>query len=67
LIKFARVDKNCVACADQREASPYVVFAEHSGDFEDDDESPLDFVADTVCNIAGQKVVPNMSGHYGYS
>jgi hypothetical protein len=66
LLKFARVDKNCDACADCREEHPHVVFAEHSGDLVDDDESPLDFVADTVCNIAGQKVVPDVHGYYGY-
>jgi hypothetical protein len=67
LLTFARVDKHCKACASMREEYPNVVFAEHNGQITDDDESPLDFCADTVCNIAGQKVVPHEYGHYGYS
>jgi len=67
LLKFARVDKNCVACASSRDEHPNVVFAEGNGQITDDDESPLDFTADTVCNIAGQKVVPGEYGQYGYS
>mmetsp|Transcript_88230 Transcript_88230/g.139432 ORF Transcript_88230/g.139432 Transcript_88230/m.139432 type:complete len:335 (+) Transcript_88230:59-1063(+) len=66
LLKFARVDKNCVACASSRDEHPNVVFAEHNGQLTDDDECPLDFCADTVCNIAGQKVVPGEYGQYGY-
>lgn len=66
LLKFARVDKNCVACASSRDEHPNVVFAEHNGQITDDDESPLDFCADTVCNIAGQQVVPCEYGQYGY-
>jgi hypothetical protein len=64
LVKFARVDKQCAACADCRDEHPHVVFAESNGDLTEDDEPPLDFVADTICNIAGQKVVPDhMSYH----
>jgi hypothetical protein len=67
LVKFARVDKNCVAAADWREEHPHVVFAESNGELTQDDESPLDFVADTVCNIAGQKVVPDGYGYHSYN
>jgi len=66
LVKFARVDKQCAACADAREEHPHVVFAESSGELTEDDEPPLDFVADTVCNIAGQKVVPDHVSYHAY-
>lgn len=66
LVKFARVDKNCAAAADSREEHPHVVFAEKNGDLTEDDEPPLDFVADTVCNIAGQKVVPDGLSYHAY-
>jgi len=66
LVKFARVDKNCAACADSREEHPHVVFAEMHGELTEDDEPPLDFVADTVCNIAGQKVVPDGLSYHAY-
>lgn len=67
LAKFARVDKACVACADRREMHPHVVFAESNGQLTEEDEAPLDFVADTVCNIAGQKVVPDSLQYHAYS
>jgi hypothetical protein len=67
LVKFARVDKLCTACADCRDENPHVVFAETNGDITEDDEPPLDFVADTVCNIAGQKVVPDGLSYHAYS
>eukprot|EP00747_Dinoflagellata_sp_TGD_P190296 gnl/TRDRNA2_/TRDRNA2_51797_c0_seq1.p1 gnl/TRDRNA2_/TRDRNA2_51797_c0~~gnl/TRDRNA2_/TRDRNA2_51797_c0_seq1.p1 ORF type:complete len:354 (-),score=65.86 gnl/TRDRNA2_/TRDRNA2_51797_c0_seq1:88-1080(-) len=57
LIRFARVDKNCVACADGRLENPRVVYLEYPGDATEDDECPLDFACDTICNIAGRKVV----------
>jgi len=66
LVKFARVDKNCSATADAREEHPHVVFAERNGELTEDDEPPLDFVADTVCNIAGQKVVPDGLTYHAY-
>lgn len=66
LVRFARVDKQCAACADSREEHPHVVFAESNGDLTEDDEPPLDFVADTVCNVAGQKVVPDHMSYHAY-
>lgn len=67
LVKFARVDKDCAACADIREELPHVAFAETNGELTQDDEAPLDFVADTICNVAGQKVVPDHIGYHAYS
>jgi len=58
LVKFARVDKNCVACADRRNEVPRVVYVEKGGQDVEDDEPLMSFVADTVSNIAGQRVVP---------
>jgi len=66
LVKFARVDKQCAAAADIREEHPHVVFSEHTGDLTEDDEPPMDFVADTICNIAGQKVVPDGMCYHAY-
>jgi len=66
LVKFARVDKLCVAAADFRDEHPHIVFAEANGELTEDDEPPLDFVADTVCNIAGQKVVPDGLSYHAY-
>jgi len=58
LMKFARVDRNCIACADIRKEVPKVVYVERKGEQIEDDESLLDFVADTVSNVAGVRVVP---------
>jgi len=55
LVKFARVDRHCVACADRRREEPNVVYADPAEDLVQDDEAPLDFVDDTICNIAGRK------------
>jgi len=66
LVRFARVDKDCAAVADIREELPHVVFAETNGVITQDDEPPLDFVADTICNVAGQKVVPDHMSYQSY-
>eukprot|EP00929_Paragymnodinium_shiwhaense_P007557 TRINITY_DN111473_c0_g1_i1.p1 TRINITY_DN111473_c0_g1~~TRINITY_DN111473_c0_g1_i1.p1 ORF type:complete len:352 (-),score=74.46 TRINITY_DN111473_c0_g1_i1:48-1103(-) len=59
LVKFARVDKSCVCCVDAtKEHVSKVVYVENQGAMEEDDEDPIAFVADTVCNVAGQRVVP---------
>jgi len=63
-VKFARVDQKCVACADVQLVHPHVIFAERDGNMEDDDESPLDFVADTVSNLAGHRVVLHQMGQH---
>jgi len=59
LVKFARVDKNCVACLDVRRQGRRVVYLEKSGEVvDDDDEHPMAFVGDTVRNLCGERVVP---------
>mmetsp|Transcript_67422 Transcript_67422/g.197145 ORF Transcript_67422/g.197145 Transcript_67422/m.197145 type:complete len:340 (+) Transcript_67422:58-1077(+) len=58
LFRFARVDRNCVACSHHREDRTSVVYVEASGESVEEDESPLTFIADTVSNIAGNRVVP---------
>eukprot|EP00933_Yihiella_yeosuensis_P038740 TRINITY_DN3267_c0_g1_i1.p1 TRINITY_DN3267_c0_g1~~TRINITY_DN3267_c0_g1_i1.p1 ORF type:complete len:223 (-),score=27.66 TRINITY_DN3267_c0_g1_i1:153-821(-) len=58
LMKFARVDKQCFVCIDLRQDVPGVVYVERTGDTIEDDEEPLTFIADTVSNICGQRVVP---------
>mmetsp|Transcript_123869 Transcript_123869/g.358247 ORF Transcript_123869/g.358247 Transcript_123869/m.358247 type:complete len:334 (+) Transcript_123869:80-1081(+) len=60
LLKFARVDKACLACARAGLEEPCVVYVERGGETTEDDEHPLCFIADTVSNIAGQRVVPPM-------
>jgi len=65
-LKFARVDSKCLACGDRDQEHPHVVFADQNADLVDDDEGLLDFLADTICNICGQQVVPNTSGAYGH-
>merc|ERR1712224_657353 len=57
LVKFARVDKNAIATADVSQEKPGIVYVERGGAETVDDESPLSFVADTVSNVAGQRVV----------
>jgi len=56
LVRFARVDSKCFACADSRLAEPSVVYAEVGADLVDDDEGLLEFVAGTVSNISGEEV-----------
>lgn len=58
LIRFARVDRTCSACADRSLEQPVVVYLERNGEQTEDDEEPLAFIADTVSNVAGQRVVP---------
>lgn len=67
LVKFARVDKDCAACADIRDEHPHVLYAESNGNLTQDDEAPMDFVADTICNVAGQKVVPDGATYHAFS
>eukprot|EP00440_Ansanella_granifera_P021796 gb/GFBE01023663.1/.p1 GENE.gb/GFBE01023663.1/~~gb/GFBE01023663.1/.p1 ORF type:complete len:312 (+),score=62.87 gb/GFBE01023663.1/:1-936(+) len=59
LLKVGRVDKTCCLCVDRRsQDNPGVVYAEKNGTLTEDDETPLEFIADTVSNISGQRVVP---------
>lgn len=58
LLKVARVDRSCFVAVDRRKADPGVVYVERSSHLTEDDESPLSFIADTVSNIAGHRVVP---------
>lgn len=58
LTRFARIDKNCSACADHRLQQPTVIYVEDAADPCRDDELLLPFVADTICNFTGQRVVP---------
>lgn len=58
LVKFARVDKDCVACADARQKKPSVTYVERAGNAIEDDESLISFIGDTVSNVAGTRVVP---------
>jgi len=58
LIKFARVDHACVACARSTEQVPKVIYCEKAGQTFEDDEPLMPFIADTVSNVAGQRVVP---------
>jgi len=55
-VRFARVDRNCVACASRREKrSRKIAYIERNGDRILDDYSPLAFVGDTVSNMVSQK------------
>mmetsp|Transcript_6510 Transcript_6510/g.15894 ORF Transcript_6510/g.15894 Transcript_6510/m.15894 type:complete len:349 (-) Transcript_6510:28-1074(-) len=56
LVRFARVDSKCFACADTRLSDPFVVYAEVGADLVEDDEGLLDFLAGTVSNISGEEV-----------
>mmetsp|Transcript_53189 Transcript_53189/g.167152 ORF Transcript_53189/g.167152 Transcript_53189/m.167152 type:complete len:340 (+) Transcript_53189:2-1021(+) len=58
LFRFARVDRNCVACVHYHEEFAGIVYAESTGELVEEEEAPLAFIADTVSNIAGQRVVP---------
>mmetsp|Transcript_113098 Transcript_113098/g.351092 ORF Transcript_113098/g.351092 Transcript_113098/m.351092 type:complete len:352 (+) Transcript_113098:50-1105(+) len=58
LVRFARVDCNCVACTERWERFSRVVYMEKSGEQVEEEEAPLAFVGDTVSNLAGQRVVP---------
>eukprot|EP00405_Crypthecodinium_cohnii_P042708 CAMPEP_0206559458 /NCGR_PEP_ID=MMETSP0325_2-20121206/20406_1 /ASSEMBLY_ACC=CAM_ASM_000347 /TAXON_ID=2866 /ORGANISM="Crypthecodinium cohnii, Strain Seligo" /LENGTH=346 /DNA_ID=CAMNT_0054060963 /DNA_START=14 /DNA_END=1054 /DNA_ORIENTATION=+ len=58
LVRFARVDKTCSACAEHGVPRPVVVYLEKTGEQTEDDECPLDFIGDTISNVAGQRVVP---------
>lgn len=58
IVRFARVDRLCSACADCREEVPTVIYIEKSGQQTPDDEQLLPFIADTVSSIAGQRIVP---------
>jgi len=58
LIKFARVDHACAACARPGDQVPKVIYCEKAGQTFEDDEPLLPFIADTVNNLAGQRVVP---------
>lgn len=58
IVRFARVDRLCSACADCREENPSVIYVEKFGNQTEDDELLLSFIADTVSSIAGQRVVP---------
>eukprot|EP00928_Gymnodinium_smaydae_P061234 TRINITY_DN45365_c0_g1_i1.p1 TRINITY_DN45365_c0_g1~~TRINITY_DN45365_c0_g1_i1.p1 ORF type:complete len:338 (-),score=62.74 TRINITY_DN45365_c0_g1_i1:94-1047(-) len=56
LVRFARVDRRCVACVDRRvKATGGVRYVEHTGEVVEDEESPLSFVADTIDNVAGKR------------
>jgi len=58
LVRFARVDSSCVACANRREGRPGVFYMDRGQEPVEEDEAPLAFVGDTVSNLAGQRVVP---------
>jgi len=59
LVIFARVDKACVVGADvTKEHVQKVYYIDKGHDMDEDMEEPISFVADTVCNVAGQRVVP---------
>mmetsp|Transcript_68653 Transcript_68653/g.200930 ORF Transcript_68653/g.200930 Transcript_68653/m.200930 type:complete len:351 (-) Transcript_68653:253-1305(-) len=60
LVKFARVDRHCVACANCLAEDPRVVYVERTGDHFEDEETPLAFVADTISNVAGRGKVANL-------
>jgi hypothetical protein len=64
LVKFGRIDKDCVACVDTRvKDQARVVYVERSGVQTEDEETPLAFVVDTVFNIAGERPLePHMYG-----
>mmetsp|Transcript_51682 Transcript_51682/g.123028 ORF Transcript_51682/g.123028 Transcript_51682/m.123028 type:complete len:352 (+) Transcript_51682:70-1125(+) len=64
LVKFARVDSKCYACADSRVQEPHVVYAELNADLVDDHgEGPLEFVAATITNISGEEATT--AWHFG--
>jgi len=55
-VRFARVDRNCVACASRREKrSKKIAYIERNGDRILDDYSPLAFIGDTVSNMVSQR------------
>jgi len=55
-VRFARVDRNCVACASRREKqNKKIAYIERNGDRILDDYSPLAFVGDTISNMVSQK------------
>jgi len=58
LLRMARVDKTCCVAVDRRKAEPGVVYVERNSQFTEDEETPLSFIADTVSNISGNRVVP---------
>lgn len=58
LVRFARIDRSCGACADVRQEQPTVTYVERHQSPVRDDEPLLPFIADTISNIAGQRVVP---------
>lgn len=62
LLRFARVDRECVVCANSAagrlQEQPTIVYVEKSGTCTEDDETVLSFVGDTVSQIAGHRVVP---------
>lgn len=58
LLKFARVDHLCDACIDPEEEQPRVIFVEKRGEQVPDDDMPLAFIADTISNLCGHRVVP---------
>jgi len=51
LVRFARVDRRCVACADCRRLEPLVVYVESDGTHTEDDEDPLTTVGEMIANI----------------
>jgi len=54
-VRFARVDRNCVACASRREKrSKKIAYIERNGDRILDDYSPLAFVGDTIYNLVAK-------------
>jgi len=54
-VRFARVDRNCVACASRREKrSKKIAYIERNGDRTLDDYSPLAFVGDTIYNMVAK-------------
>lgn len=60
LVRMGRVDKACVVCVRPRAGkNAGLVYVEKDGTITEDDEPPLSFIADTVSNISGLKVVPS--------
>jgi len=56
LVKFARVDRQCVASASRLQERPGLVYVERTGSHIADDYPPLAFVADTISNVISRAV-----------
>lgn len=65
LVKFARVDNKCIVCANMHDERSGVIYVDGNNALEPDEEDPLEFVADTVSNIAGHNALPAWASPYG--